>query len=87
MSESPRQTFILGFHGVRYQVKDVSRAVAFYTEVLGFVTKREIPLGEHSWLTLVSPDDPDGTGPLPRPAPDCVPRRALRSSCTSAPRS
>ena len=28
--------FILGFHGVRYQVKDVSRSVAFYTRQLGF---------------------------------------------------
>ena len=35
-SASTHETFILGFHGVRYQVKDVSRAVAFYTEELGF---------------------------------------------------
>jgi glyoxylase I family protein len=33
-SEAPR--FVTGFHGVRYQVRDVSRAVAFYTEQLGF---------------------------------------------------
>jgi catechol 2,3-dioxygenase-like lactoylglutathione lyase family enzyme len=32
----------------------------FYTEVLGFVKKAEVPLGEHRWLTVVSPDDPDG---------------------------
>jgi len=36
-------------------------ALRFYTEVLGFVKKNEIPLGEHSWLTVVSPEDPDGT--------------------------
>ena len=42
-------------------VDDQERALRFYTEVLGFEKKREIPLGEHSWLTLVSPEDPDGT--------------------------
>ena len=39
MNGSPadtQETFVLGFHGVRYQSKDVSRAVAFYTEELGF---------------------------------------------------
>ncbi len=38
-----------------------TKALRFYTEVLGFVKKREIPLGEHSWLTVVSPEDPHGT--------------------------
>jgi catechol 2,3-dioxygenase-like lactoylglutathione lyase family enzyme len=42
-------------------VDDQSRALHFYTEVLGFRKKTEIPLGEHSWLTVVSPDDPEGT--------------------------
>ncbi|MGY1842333.1 VOC family protein [Modestobacter sp. SYSU DS0875] len=42
-------------------VDDQAKALRFYTEVLGFVRKREIPLGEHSWLTVVSPEDPDGT--------------------------
>jgi catechol 2,3-dioxygenase-like lactoylglutathione lyase family enzyme len=42
-------------------VDDQQRALRFYTEVLGFEKKREIPLGEHSWLTVVSPEDPDGT--------------------------
>ena len=41
-------------------VDDQSKALRFYTEVLGFVKKREIPFGEHAWLTVVSPDDPDG---------------------------
>ena len=36
-SESPRTThFIVGFWGVRYQVKDVRRAITFYTQTLGF---------------------------------------------------
>ena len=42
-------------------VDDQDKALRFYTEVLGFVKKREIPLGQHSWLTVVSPEDPDGT--------------------------
>jgi catechol 2,3-dioxygenase-like lactoylglutathione lyase family enzyme len=41
-------------------VDDQDRALAFYTGVLGFVKKTEIPLGEHRWLTVVSPEDPDG---------------------------
>jgi catechol 2,3-dioxygenase-like lactoylglutathione lyase family enzyme len=42
-------------------VSDQAKALRFYTEVLGFVKKNEIPLGEHAWLTVVSPDAPDGT--------------------------
>jgi catechol 2,3-dioxygenase-like lactoylglutathione lyase family enzyme len=42
-------------------VDDQAKALRFYTEVLGFVKKVEIPMGEHAWLTVVSPEDPDGT--------------------------
>src|SRR3954471_9309577 len=41
-------------------VDDQAKALAFYTDVLGFVTKNDVPLGEHRWLTVVSPEDPDG---------------------------
>ena len=41
-------------------VDDQAKALAFYTDVLGFVKKNDVPLGEHSWLTVVSPEDPDG---------------------------
>lgn len=41
-------------------VDDQRKALRFYTDVLGFMPKNEIPLGEHSWLTVVSPEDPDG---------------------------
>jgi len=41
-------------------VDDQDHALDFYTRVLGFVKKTEVPLGEHRWLTVVSPDDPDG---------------------------
>jgi catechol 2,3-dioxygenase-like lactoylglutathione lyase family enzyme len=42
-------------------VDNQAKALHFYTEVLGFVKKSEIPLGGYSWLTVVSPDDPNGT--------------------------
>jgi catechol 2,3-dioxygenase-like lactoylglutathione lyase family enzyme len=42
-------------------VDDQDKALRFYTEVLGFVKKTEIPLGTHRWLTVVSPQDPNGT--------------------------
>jgi catechol 2,3-dioxygenase-like lactoylglutathione lyase family enzyme len=41
-------------------VDDQDKALRFYTEVLGFVKKTEVPMGEHRWLTVVSPEDPDG---------------------------
>ena len=41
-------------------VDDQAKALRFYTEVLGFVKKVEVPMGEVSWLTVVAPDDPDG---------------------------
>lgn len=40
-------------------VSDQDKALKFYTEVLGFVKKRDIPLGEARWLTVVSPEGPD----------------------------
>jgi catechol 2,3-dioxygenase-like lactoylglutathione lyase family enzyme len=41
-------------------VDDQAKALAFYTEMLGFRKKNDIPLGHHRWLTVVSPDAPDG---------------------------
>ena len=41
-------------------VDDQSKALQFYTDVLGFVKKTDIPLGENRWLTVVSPDQPEG---------------------------
>ena len=48
-------------------VDDEERALRFYTETLGFVTKHDVPVGEARWLTVVSPDDPDGTELLLEP--------------------
>jgi len=42
-------------------VDDQAKAHRFYTEVLGFRTKHDIPMGAHSWITVVSPDDLEGT--------------------------
>lgn len=41
-------------------VDDQDRALEFYTDLLGFVKKTEIPMGEARWLTVVSPEDPEG---------------------------
>ena len=40
-------------------VDDQEKAVKFYTEVLGFVKKKDIPMGEARWLTVVSPEGPE----------------------------
>ena len=42
-------------------VDNQDKALAFYTEKLGFIKKTEIPMGEVRWLTVVSPEEPDGT--------------------------
>ena len=41
-------------------VNDQARALTFYTDILGFEKKVDIPAGDHRWLTLVSPEDPEG---------------------------
>lgn len=48
-------------------VDDQAKALRFYTEVLGFVKKHDVPLGAYAWLTVVSPEDPDGTELLLEP--------------------
>lgn len=41
-------------------VDDQAKALDFYTGVLGFVKRRDVPAGEHSFLTVVAPEDPQG---------------------------
>ncbi|MFI6578712.1 VOC family protein [Nocardiopsis sp. NPDC050513] len=48
-------------------VDDQDKALSFYTDVLGFVKKTEVPLGEARWLTVVSAEEPDGTELLLEP--------------------
>lgn len=49
-------------------VDDQSKALDFYTRVLGFKVKNDVPLGEYRWLTVVSPENPDGTELLLEPS-------------------
>ncbi|GHF71387.1 VOC family protein [Amycolatopsis bartoniae] len=49
-------------------VDDQEKALRFYTEVLGFVKKHDVPLGADRWLTVVSPEDPEGTELLLEPS-------------------
>ena len=48
-------------------VDDQAKALAFYTDVLGFVKKTDIDTGGGRWLTVVSPDAPDGVELLLEP--------------------
>lgn len=49
-------------------VDDQQKALEFYTGILGFAVKHDLPLGEHRWLTVVSPEEPDGTELLLEPS-------------------
>ncbi len=48
-------------------VDDQAKALRFYTDVLGFVKKHDVPLGEYKWLTVVSANEPDGVELLLEP--------------------
>ena len=48
-------------------VDDQEKALKFYTEKLGFIKKHDIPVGEFKWLTVVSPESPDGVELLLEP--------------------
>jgi predicted enzyme related to lactoylglutathione lyase len=52
---------------VMIEAAEQERALAFYTNVLGFVKKTEIPMGKFKWLTVVSPESPDGVELLLEP--------------------
>ncbi len=49
-------------------VDDQRAALAFYTDVLGFVTRHDVPLGDAAWLTVVSPEAPGGPELLLEPS-------------------
>ena len=51
----------------RVLVDDQDKALRFYTEVLEFVPKTDLPMGEARWLTVVSPEEPQGTELLLEP--------------------
>jgi len=49
-------------------VDNQAKALKFYTEVLGFVKKTDLPAGKFRWLTVVSPEETDGTELLLEPS-------------------
>jgi predicted enzyme related to lactoylglutathione lyase len=64
-------------------VNDQKKALKFYTEILGFVKKTDVPMGEYSWLTVVSKEEPDGVEVVLEPmgfAPAKVYQKALKDA-------
>ncbi len=61
-------------------VTDQEHALKFYTDKLGFVKKHDIPLGEARWLTLVSPQEPNGTELLLEPNGEYPTMKALKQA-------
>jgi len=60
-------------------IDDYDKALQFYTEVMGFLKKRDIPLGEGvRWITVVSPEDPDGVELLLEPNANYPAMKALK---------
>ncbi|MEW1699632.1 VOC family protein [Streptomyces sp. NPDC093249] len=65
-------------------VDDQEKALRFYTEVLGFLKKTEVPLGGYRWLTVVSPDAPDGVELVLEPDAGVPAARAYREALVAA---
>ena len=62
-------------------IDDYDKALKFYTEVLGFLKKRDIPLGEGArWITVVSPEEQDGTELLLEPNASYPAMKALKEA-------
>ena len=62
-------------------IDDYDKALKFYTEVMGFAPKRDIPLGGGArWITVVSPDEPNGTELLLEPNADYPAMKALKEA-------
>jgi predicted enzyme related to lactoylglutathione lyase len=62
-------------------IDDYDKALKFYTEVMGFVKKQDIRLGEGArWITVVSPDEPNGTELLLEPNASYPAMKALKES-------
>jgi len=61
-------------------ISDLDKALSFYTDVLGFVTKRDIPMGDTRFVTVVSPEEPDGTELLLEPNGEHPPTKAYKKA-------
>jgi predicted enzyme related to lactoylglutathione lyase len=65
-------------------IDDYDKALKFYTEVMGFEKKRDIPLGDGArWITVVSPEEPDGTELLLEPNSEYPAMKALKEALVS----
>ena len=70
-------------HVASVPVDDQEKALKFYTEILGFIKKTEIPTGEYKWLTVVSPEEQSGVELLLEPMafePAKIYQRALKAA-------
>lgn len=66
---------------ISVSIDDYDKALKFYTEVMGFLPKRDIPLGDGArWITVVSPEDPNGTELLLEPNAGYPAMKALKES-------
>jgi len=65
---------------VSVSVPDQEAALAFYTQKLGFVKKTDIPMGDVSWLTVVSPENPDGPELVLEPNAEYPALKALKEA-------
>jgi catechol 2,3-dioxygenase-like lactoylglutathione lyase family enzyme len=61
-------------------VADQDKALKFYTEILGFVKKTDLPVGDAKFLTVVSPEEPEGTELLLEPNADYPAMKALKEA-------
>jgi predicted enzyme related to lactoylglutathione lyase len=57
-------------------VDNQDKALTFYTEILGFVKKADFLVGSFRWLTVVSPEEPDGTELLLEPNDNPAPKQS-----------
>ncbi len=62
-------------------IADYDKALHFYTNILGFVKKQDMPLGDGArWITVVSPDEPNGTELLLEPNAEYPAMKALKAA-------
>jgi catechol 2,3-dioxygenase-like lactoylglutathione lyase family enzyme len=74
---------MIKIHVASVPVDNQDKALKFYTEKLGFIKKTEVPMGEHRWLTVVSPNEQSGVELLLEPMafePAKVYQKALKDA-------
>lgn len=74
---------MIKIHVTSVPVDNQDKALRFYTEKLGFIKKTEVPMGEHKWLTVVSPNEQNGVELLLEPMgfePAKVYQKALKDA-------